>query len=52
MTEFQTDSQFSTQTQVMFIDKQTHSQLIPTDQPHLKTVLHIQLLILNKASKS
>ena len=51
-TEFQTDSQSSTQTQVMFIHKQRHSQLIPTDQPLLKTALHIQLQILNKPNKS
>ena len=50
-TEFQTDSQFSTQTQVTFTHKQKHSQLIPTDQPHPKIALHIQLQILNKSYK-
>ena len=33
------------------IHTQSHSQLIPTDQPHLKTALHIQLQILNKPNK-
>ena len=52
MTEFQTDSQSSPQTQVTFIQKQKHSQLTPTDQPHLKTALHIQLQMLNNPNKS
>ena len=33
------NSQFSTQTQVTFIQKQTHNHFRPTDQPHLKTVI-------------
>ena len=36
MMDFQTDGKFSTQTQVTFIHRQAHSQLIPTDQPHTK----------------